>query len=52
VKITADCPEAYIFTDTGVKVIDKGWTKVYPTEIEEKTVPNSPVSKNRKNHHS
>ena len=29
-----------IFTSSGLKIIDKGWTAVYPTILEEKQVPN------------
>jgi len=38
-KILSDCKEKHIFTASGLKIIDKGWTQVYPAKIEESKIP-------------
>jgi len=39
VKITAKENPKITFTSSGLKVIDKGWTQVYPAALEEKDCP-------------
>jgi DNA topoisomerase I len=45
VKISADKDPKITFTSSGLKIIERGWTKIYPATLEEKDVPtlNGPV---------
>ncbi|MAG37958.1 DNA topoisomerase I [Candidatus Pacearchaeota archaeon] len=38
-KITADNKEKSTFTASGLKIIDKGWTQIYPASVEESEIP-------------
>jgi len=46
VKITSDSNPKISFTASGLKILEKGWTNVYPATLEEKSVPtlNGPVN--------
>jgi len=38
-RVTLTTPELIKFTASGLKVLEKGWTKVYPTELKESKIP-------------
>ncbi len=38
-RVTLETPEKLSFTASGLRVLQKGWTEIYPTDFKESTIP-------------